>query len=109
MEKKNLKKIWENISEHYKNLVIDSVNDHDLHLAVFEGAYEWHSHPNSDEIFIVLDGNLLIEFDNGESISLRPFETFLVTAGRVHKTTAIGRTVNLCFEKSDSKTIFLKG
>ena len=108
MAKKNLKDIWDKISEDYKNLVVDSVNDHDLHLAVNEGTYEWHYHPNSDEMFIVLDGNLLIEFDDGESVSLKPFEIFLVKAGRVHQTTAKGRTVNLCFEKKDSETIFLK-
>jgi len=108
MDKKNLKDIWQKISEKRKNLVVDTVNDHDLHLAVIEGVYKWHYHPNSDEIFLVLDGNLLIEFDDGESVSLKPFEVFLVKAGRVHQTTGNGRTVNLCFEKKNCETIFLK-
>ncbi len=108
MDKKNLKDIWDKITEKHENLVVDSVNDHNLHLAVNEGTYPWHYHPNSDEFFGVIEGSLLIEFEGAESVTLKPFETFLVEAGRVHQTTAQGRTVNLCFERKDAGTIFLK-
>lgn len=106
MNKTNLKEIWESVTKEYENQIVGSTNDHNLHLAVFEGEYKWHYHPNSDEMFIVMDGNLLIEFEDGKSVSLKAFDVYLVQTKRVHKTTALTRTVNLCFDKNDAETIF---
>jgi mannose-6-phosphate isomerase-like protein (cupin superfamily) len=108
MDKTNLKEIWESVTKDYDNRIVSSANDHNLHLAMFEGEYKWHFHPNSDEMFIVMEGNLLIEFEDGENVSLKPFDVYLVKAKRVHKTSAVGRTVNLCFEKKEAETIFLE-
>lgn len=107
MDKINLKEVWESLKKEYDKRIISSANDHDLHLAVFKGEYRWHYHPNSDEMFVVMEGDLLIEFEDGESVSLKPFDVYLVKAKRVHKTSTTTRTVNLCFEKKEAETIFV--
>ena len=42
--------------------VIAEMNDYQFKLAKVKGEFVWHSHEETDETFIVLDGELLIEF-----------------------------------------------
>ena len=104
---KNIQKLSDEVTEMHKNFVVDEVNDSCLRLAVNEGEFPWHYHSNSDEFFIVLEGELSIEFHDKPAITLKPLDTFLVTKGIIHRTIAKGRTVNLCFEKTESETTFI--
>jgi mannose-6-phosphate isomerase-like protein (cupin superfamily) len=105
---KNLKSLSDEVREMHKNFVVCEVNDSCLRLAVNEGEFPWHYHSNSDELFIVLEGELSVEFHDKPAVTLKPQDTFLVTKGIIHKTIAKGRTVNLCFEKAESDTIFIE-
>ncbi|HEX5209017.1 MAG TPA: cupin domain-containing protein [Steroidobacteraceae bacterium] len=95
------------VTEEYRNQVLNRVNDSCLRLAVFQGKYRWHVHPTSDELFVVLEGAIIIEMQNGESIRIGPLQAATVPAGVVHRTIGVGRTVNLCFEKARAETVFL--
>ncbi len=95
------------VKEEYRNQVLNRVNDSCLRLAVFEGKYRWHVHPASDELFVVLEGAILIELKDGASIRVGPLQAATVPAGVVHRTIGVGRTVNLCFEKIQAETVFL--
>ncbi len=95
------------VTQEYRNQVLSRVNDSCLRLAVFQGKYRWHLHPGSDELFVVLEGAIVIEFKDGTSIRIGPLQTATVPAGVVHRTIGIGRTVNLCFEKVQAETVFL--
>jgi hypothetical protein len=55
------------IAESYRNLVINRVNGSCLRLAVFDGDYVWHYHPKSDELFIVVEGCLAIDWTRDPS------------------------------------------
>lgn len=90
----------------YRNTVIYRVNDSCLRLAVFNEKYRWHYHPKSDELFIVVDGCLAIDLADGREFHLSPWQSVTIPAGVVHRTRAIGRTVNLCFEELSAETIF---
>jgi mannose-6-phosphate isomerase-like protein (cupin superfamily) len=103
----NLKQLSDSVSEKYKNFVVSEVNDACLRLAVFDGLYEWHRHPDSAELFIVLEGELRIEFADEDALALKPGDTFTVPAGKIHRTIATGRTVNLCFELTQARTEFV--
>lgn len=94
------------VTEPYRNMVLNQVNDSCLRLAVFNEAYRWHYHPESDELFIVVSGCLAIELLDRE-LQLRPWQSVTIPAGTHHRTRAIGRTVNLCFEQLAAKTVFL--
>lgn len=67
--------------------------------------YHWHSHPNSDETFLVMEGGLSIEFEAG-SLELEPGQMVTVPRGLRHRTRPVGaRSVNLTFELADAQTI----
>ena len=94
------------VSEPYRNMVIARVNDACLRLAVFAEAYHWHVHPSSDELFLVVEGCLAIDLEDGRELRLGPWQCVTVPAGTYHRTRAIGRTVNLCVEQSAAETVF---
>jgi mannose-6-phosphate isomerase-like protein (cupin superfamily) len=71
------------------------------------GEYPWHSHPHSDELFLVVEGCLIIELSDGRSLTLEPWQAVTIPAGTVHRTRADVRTVNLCFEELATETVFL--
>jgi mannose-6-phosphate isomerase-like protein (cupin superfamily) len=104
----SLKQISDSILEKHKNILVSEINDSCLRLAVIEGVFDWHHHPNSDELFLVLEGSLQIEFQDQESVELRPGDIFTVPAKKIHRTIAKTRTVNLCFELTKGETVFLQ-
>lgn len=104
----NIKKLSNAVTEKRKNFIIEEVNDSCIRLAINHEEYPWHFHPNSDELFVVLEGELTVKFRDREPVTLQPNDSLLVPAGVIHKTCPKGRTVNLCFEKTDAKTQFFE-
>ena len=96
------------IREPYRNDVLSNVNDDCMRLAVFEGEYRWHHHPDSDELFLVVAGKLQIDFAGSETVELTEWQYLVVPAGTVHRTRAIGRTVNATFERQGARTVFIE-
>jgi mannose-6-phosphate isomerase-like protein (cupin superfamily) len=60
----NLKEEGAQVTDTYRNMLINQVNGSCLRLAVFEGEYRWHYHPSSDELFIVVEGCLAIDLED---------------------------------------------
>ncbi len=96
------------VTESYRNQVLVDVDTHCLRLAVFEGEYRWHCHPDSDELFLIVAGTLEIDVAGGERLALTEWQSVVIPAGTVHRTRAIGRTVNLTCEKSGARTVFVE-
>lgn len=89
----------------YRNEVLTTVNDHDIHVSVMEAPYFWHFHPDSDETFIGIEGVLIIDFEEG-AIALRAGQLLTVPAGVRHRTRPGGaRSINLTVEKANATTI----
>jgi mannose-6-phosphate isomerase-like protein (cupin superfamily) len=103
----NLDKLKNEIQETYKNFVINKVNDSCLRMAVFTGEYPWHFHASSDEMFMVLEGELVIDFKDRKTVNLKPHEIITIPAGVIHRTRSNLRTVNLCFELLEEDTTFV--
>ena len=64
--------------------VIAEMNDYQFKLVKVLGDFVWHDHPDTDEVFIVLDGQLTIEFRDG-AVTLAAGEMFVVPNGVEHK------------------------
>lgn len=95
------------ITEPYHNRSLATVNDHEVRMSVMTSGYGWHRHPDSDETFAVLEGELVIEFEAAE-IVLRPGQMLTVPRGVVHRTRPKGdRSVNLTFERIGAATEFV--
>lgn len=96
------------VRESYRNEVLSNVNEDCMRLAVFEGEYRWHHHPDSDELFLVVAGKLQIDLADSDTVELAQWQYVVVPAGTVHRTRAIGRTVNITFEKQGAGTVFVE-
>ena len=105
---RNLADLYKGVIGSRKNVVVENMNDSCLRLAVNHEIYPWHVHPNSDELFVMVEGELTVEFLDRPSVTLRPDDTLLVKMGVVHRTCPNGRAVNLCFEKKEIKTQFVE-
>ena len=103
----DLEEVAAAVTEAYRNQVLLQVNQHCLRLGVLAGQYPWHAHPTSDELFLVLDGHLVIELADGATLELGPRQTGTVPAGVVHRTRGEGRTVTLCVEAVAAETVFV--
>ncbi|MPR32993.1 cupin domain-containing protein [Salmonirosea aquatica] len=106
--KKNFKEISDKVDKVYDNFILESVNDHCLRIAVMNGEYKWHFHENTDELFLILEGLLKIEFKDKEPVYLKPGDFIKIPSKIIHKTSAINRTVNLTVEKNVEDTIFVE-
>ena len=67
--------------------IIAQVNDDHIKLAKVQGDFVWHNHSQTDEVFLVLQGNLRIDFPDG-SVELHPGEICVVPKGLSHKPSA---------------------
>lgn len=83
----NLKEKFSQFSEHWSPKVIGQLNDYQFKIAKVEGEFIWHSHPETDEAFFVIEGELKILFRDGEVV-LEPGELFIVPKGVEHKPVA---------------------
>jgi mannose-6-phosphate isomerase-like protein (cupin superfamily) len=95
------------VTERYRNMVLNQVNTSCVRLAVFEGEYRWHHHPDSDELFLVVEGRLEIDLRDDRTLVLGPWQSVVIPAATVHRTRAVGRTVNLTFESFAAQTVFV--
>jgi mannose-6-phosphate isomerase-like protein (cupin superfamily) len=83
----NLQQKLAQFTEHWSPKIIAQMNDYHLKLAKVQGEFVWHDHPETDEVFIVLKGQLDIHFRDGV-VSLNEGEMFVVPKGVEHKPVA---------------------
>ena len=83
----NFKEKLAKFSEHWSPRVIAQLNDYHFKLAKVQGEFVWHDHPETDEVFIVVNGHLDILFRDGK-VSLEEGEMFVVPKGVEHKPVA---------------------
>lgn len=74
-------------SEHWSPKIIAQMNNHHFKLVKFQGEFVWHSHMDTDEVFIVLNGAMTIHFRDGD-VTVRAGELFVIPRGEEHKTSA---------------------
>lgn len=84
--------------EPWTNRTLTTVNDSVVRIGVIEGDFHWHHHDVEDEFFLVLEGQLLIDLRDRETVVLDPHQGFTVPHGVEHRTRAPGRTVILMVE-----------
>jgi len=71
-------------SEQWAPKVVAEMNDYQFKIVRLEGDFVWHAHADTDETFIVLEGELRIDFRDGD-ICLRQGEMYVVPRGVEHK------------------------
>jgi mannose-6-phosphate isomerase-like protein (cupin superfamily) len=103
----NLTDALASFTETYSPRIVTRVNDYDVRIAHALGDHVWHVHDDTDEFFLVLDGQFdvaLRDADGTErTVSLRAGDTFVVPRGTEHKPSSPGGSI-LMFEPSGTSS-----
>jgi len=83
----NLQEKLTKFSEHWSPKIVAQMNDYHFKLAKVHGEFVWHDHPETDEVFLVIQGKLDIHFRDGK-VSLSAGEMYVVPKGVEHKPVA---------------------
>lgn len=85
-------------AEHWSPKLIGTLNDYDLKLVKIKGEFVWHTHADTDELFLVLDGELTIQLRDEPDVVLGPRELYVVPRGVEHCPKASGEVAALLIE-----------
>lgn len=80
----NLLDKFSKFSEHWSPKVVAEMNDYQFKLAKIKGDFVWHDHKDTDEVFMVVEGSMRIDFRDGK-VELKQGELFVVPKGVEHK------------------------
>jgi mannose-6-phosphate isomerase-like protein (cupin superfamily) len=72
-------------------------NGHDVMVVKVQGEFQWHSHADTDDFFLVLHGELQIDLPDG-TVTLGPGQMFIVPKGVEHRPRAAGEVHLLLIE-----------
>lgn len=102
----NLHEALASFDEIYSPRIVTRMNDYDVRIAHTAGEHVWHTHTETDEFFLVLDGRFDIALRDGageRTVSLGPGDVFVVPKGVEHKPSSPGGSI-LMFEPSGTET-----
>ena len=103
----NLTTALASFDEVYSPRIVARVNDYDVRIAHARGEHVWHVHEDTDEFFLVLDGQFEVavrDATGGETtVLLREGDTFVVPKGTEHKPSSSGGSI-LMFEPRGTVT-----
>jgi mannose-6-phosphate isomerase-like protein (cupin superfamily) len=85
------------VSDQWAPKVIAQLNDYHFKIAKIQGEFIWHSHPETDEVFLVVDGRLTIHLRDGD-LQLGKGELCVIPRGVEHKPAAVGECQILMIE-----------
>lgn len=83
-KKINLKEKLDRFSDYWAPRIVSGFNDYHIKLVKVKGEFVWHEHPETDELFLVLDGSLEIYFRDGK-VKLNEGDMFVVPKGLEHR------------------------
>ncbi len=103
----NLTTALASFDEVYSPRIVARMNDYDVRVAHTLGEHLWHTHDDTDEFFLVLDGRFEVSLRDGDgqesTVVLTPGDTFVVPRGTEHKPSSPGGSI-LMFEPSGTLT-----
>ena len=97
MRKVSLQEALASFTEHWQPRIIGELNGQHVKVVKLLGEFVWHHHEQEDELFLVLDGTLVMQLRDGE-ITLRPGEMLVVPRGVEHRPVAAEEVQVLLFE-----------
>jgi len=97
-EKVNLDEKFALFSKPWTPKVIGEVDDYEIKIVRIAGEFVWHAHADVDEVFLVLDGEMTIQFRDGD-VSLEAGELLVVPKGVEHRPVAAVECKAMIFER----------
>ena len=96
-DKVNLAGKLATFDEPFQPKIVGYYNDNKIQVAKTRGEFVWHAHPDTDDLFLVLDGRLTIQLRDRD-VELGPGELFVVPRGVEHRPRAEGEARILLIE-----------
>jgi mannose-6-phosphate isomerase-like protein (cupin superfamily) len=84
-------------SEHWSPKVVARLNDYEIKVVKLKGEFVWHSHDDTDELFLVIEGDLTIQLREGD-VHLREGQLYVVPRGVEHRPVADGEVAVMLVE-----------
>jgi mannose-6-phosphate isomerase-like protein (cupin superfamily) len=84
----NINDKFDKFSGHWAPRIIAEMNDYQFKLVKIQGEFVWHQHTDTDEVFIVMEGEMAIEFRD-DRVVMKAGEMFVVPRGVEHKPVAL--------------------
>ena len=89
-------------SEHWSPKVVARLNDYEIKLVKLKGEFVWHTHDDTDELFLVIEGTLTLQLRDAEGaehhVDLRPGQLYVVPRGVQHCPVAEGEVSAVLIE-----------
>ncbi|KAB1989009.1 cupin domain-containing protein [Streptomyces triticiradicis] len=104
----NLQKTLDSFTELWSPRIVAQFNDYDVRVAKFHGEYVWHAHQDTDELFLVVAGRLVIHLrENGVErfVTLQTGDTYVVPRGMEHKPVSDAESHILMVEPTGTLTV----
>jgi mannose-6-phosphate isomerase-like protein (cupin superfamily) len=98
---KNVYKVLEEITEYWSPVVVSQMNDNYIKVAKLKGDFVRHNHKDSDEVFFVIKGSLVMEYDD-HSVVLNEGDMHTVKQGLYHNPIAKEECHVVFFEQKDT-------
>ena len=98
----NIENKFRQINEHWRPAMVSRFNDQEVKLAKLKGAFVWHHHDETDEVFLVWRGKLRMEFRD-RALNLGPGDMLTVPKGVEHRPVADGEVEVILFEAKETR------
>ncbi|WP_309662998.1 cupin domain-containing protein [Sphingomonas sp.] len=83
----NLAAKLDEFTEHWAPKIVARYNDNEVRLVKTEGEWIWHQHDETDELFLILEGEFDMDFRDG-TVTVKPGELLIVPRGTEHRPAA---------------------
>lgn len=93
----NLKEKFDSFTEYWNPKIVGELNGQLVKVAKFKNEFVMHKHDNEDEMFLVMEGKLLMELDD-KTLEINAGEFVVIPKGTNHKPVAVGEVKVMLFE-----------
>ena len=100
--KKNVFETFDNIAEYWSPQAVAEANGQLVKVCKIKGELVWHHHENEDEVFLVLKGQLTIQYQDRENVVLNPGDIHTVPKGVEHLPQCDEEVMCLLFEPGET-------
>ena len=93
----NILKKFDKVQEHWTPKIVGELNNQYIKFAKVKADFVWHSHENEDELFVVYQGTLIMDFRD-KTVEVRAGEMIIVPKGVEHRPVADEEVAIMLFE-----------
>ncbi|KAL9470805.1 hypothetical protein ACSS6W_008746 [Trichoderma asperelloides] len=100
----SIPRLLNSFTEKWSPRLVAAINDHHVKVAKLDGEFIWHAHPNSDELFYLLEGKLTIELEGQNDVVMQVGDMFVIPKGIRHRPVADEASIMLIEHESTVNT-----